>query len=73
MEGSPVFMLVIYLFVLHLCSVFSVDVPCECHINAECYRGDAGKKICVCKLGFVGDGKRCQGFLFNFYLNLLLA
>lgn len=48
----------------HLSSVISVDTPCRCHINAECYGSDEGKKICVCKLGFVGDGKRCKGFTF---------
>lgn len=46
--------------------LFAVDVPCQCDLNAECYRDNNGGNYCVCKLGFRGDGKQCQGEFSSF-------
>ena len=38
--------------------------PCdECHKDAECVekKDEKDKKECICKKGFIGDGKMCIG------------
>ena len=46
-------------------SLFSADGTCDgvqCHVNATCFKPSAGKPgQCVCKDGWQGDGKTCEG------------
>lgn len=36
----------------------------NCHQNAECIDIHPGRHFCACKIGFIGDGLRCDGNIF---------
>ena len=44
---------------------FSADGTCDgvqCHVNATCYKPSAEDPgLCVCRDGWQGDGKTCEG------------
>uniref|UniRef100_A0A0N5AH65 EGF-like domain-containing protein n=1 Tax=Syphacia muris TaxID=451379 RepID=A0A0N5AH65_9BILA len=33
----------------------------DCSVNAECIDVNPGRHFCVCKAGYIGDGKNCDG------------
>lgn len=43
----------------------------DCSVNAECIDVNPGRHFCVCKAGYIGDGKNCDGigilFVFVFF------
>ena len=52
--------------------IFSVTAQCDdgngCHANATC-ENMSDSRICICKKGFVGDGRNCKG-MFSYCLLL---
>ena len=48
----------------------------HCNVNARCISSQGNTGRCVCKHGFVGDGKRCEGtsctpFMFGAFFALV--
>lgn len=46
----------------------------DCDVNADCIDVYPSRHFCTCKVGFIGDGRRCDGKNFRFssiYLNVL--
>lgn len=33
----------------------------NCDVNAECIDVHPGRHFCTCKIGYIGDGMRCDG------------
>lgn len=57
--------------------LFLADGTCEmvtCDPNADCNRTfPSGRRQCICKLGWQGDGRTCSGTFIVVILNTVLA
>ena len=36
------------------------SIPAPCDVNANC-KNNEGSYLCSCRVGFIGDGKTCEG------------
>ncbi|CAG9536724.1 unnamed protein product [Cercopithifilaria johnstoni] len=43
----------------------------DCDVNAECVDVNPGRHFCICKIGYIGDGRHCDGP--NCHLNVSMC
>ena len=58
----------LFYFILDIDECSADSSPCD--ENADCSNND-GSYSCLCKQGFSGDGKTCQGIVVVFFLQFL--